>query len=179
MQIYYREFGQFRGHSHFEDVTGLKGDHPVGRDNDLFASMGIMAHPRELEPVCPNALWRDKNERPLCNRVINMLCVSKDDQVPFFISLHGTQLKPVWAFLSALGLRKKSLYEFQATLSLKEKSNGKGKFFVIQFAELKENTPEEKEVFRAMFFQFAGHTIDQTFDAEKKMKDDLSDVPLA
>jgi hypothetical protein len=27
--------------------------------------------------------------------------------------------------------------------------------------------------------QFAGHTIDQTFDAEKKMKDDLSDVPFA
>jgi len=32
---------------------------------------------------------------------------------------------------------------------------------------------------RAMFFQFAGHTIDQTFDAEKKLKDDLSDVPFA
>jgi len=55
------------------------------------------------------------------------------------------------SFLSALGLRKKSLYEFQATLGLKEKTNGKGKFFVIQFA---------------------GHTIDQTGDAEKKMKDD-------
>jgi hypothetical protein len=65
------------------------------------------------------------------------LCVSKDDQVPFFISLHGTQLKPVRAFLSALGLRKKSLYEFQATLGLKEKTNGKGKFFVIQFANRK------------------------------------------
>ena len=77
------------------------------------------------------------------------------------------------------GLRQKSLYEYQATLGLKEKTNGKSKFFVIQFANLKENQPEEKEVFRAMFFQFAGHTIDQTFDAEKKMKDDLSKVPFA
>jgi len=48
-----------------------------------------------------------------------------------------------------------------------------------QFAELKENTPEEKEVFHALFFQFAGHTIAQTGDAEKNMKDDLSDVPFA
>ena len=62
---------------------------------------------------------------------------------------------------------------------MKEKTNGKGKFFGIQFANLKENTPEEKEVFRAMYFQFVGHTIDQTFDAEKKMKDDLRDVPFA
>jgi len=59
-----------------------------------------------------------------------------------------------------------------AGLGLKEKTNGKGKFFVIQFANLKENAPEEKEVFRAMYFQFAGHTIAQTGDAEKKMKDD-------
>ena len=50
---------------------------------------------------------------------------------------------------------------------------------MIQFAELRENTPGEKEVFRAMHFQFACHSTDQTFDAEKKMKDDLSDVPFA
>jgi len=30
-----------------------------------------------------------------------------------------------------------------------------------------------------MDFQFASHTIDQTFDAEMKLKDDLSDVPFA
>ena len=67
---------------------------------------------------------------------------------------------------------RKTIPAFLSALGLKEKTNGKGKFFVIQFAYLKENTPEEKEVFRAMYFQFAGHTIDQTGDAEKKMKDD-------
>jgi hypothetical protein len=148
-------------------------------EEPVSAICGTKENGKRFEPTCHNALWRENHERPLCNEVINLLCVSKDDQVPFFISLHGTQLKPVRAFLSALGLRKKSLYEFQATLGLKEKTNGKGKFFVIQFANLKENPPEEKEVFRAMYFQFAGHTIDQTFDAEKKMKDDLSDVPFA
>ena len=140
---------------------------------------GTKENGKRFEPVCRNAIWRENNERPLCNEVINLLCVSTDDQVPFFLSLHGTQLKPVRALLSALGLRKKSLYEYQVTLGLKETTNYKGKFFVIQFGELKENTPKEKEVFRVMFFQFAGHTIDQTFDAEKKMKDDLSDVPFA
>ena len=63
---------------------------------------------KRFEPVCQNALWRDKNERPPWNEGINLLSVSKDDQVPFFISLHGTQLKPVRAFLSALGLRKRA-----------------------------------------------------------------------
>ena len=63
-------------------------------------------------------MWGEKNERPICNEVINLLGVGKDDQVPFFISVHGTQLKPVRAYLSALGLRKKSLFEYQATMSL-------------------------------------------------------------
>jgi len=89
------------------------------------------------------------------------------------------QLRPVRAFLSAIGLRKKSLYEFHAPLTLKETSNHKGKFFVIQFGDLKENSAADKELFRSKFFQFASHSIDQTFEAEKKMKDDLSDVPFA
>lgn len=134
---------------------------------------------KRFEPVCPNATWGEKNERPLCNEVINLLCVGRDDQVPFFISVHGTQLKPVRTYLSAMGLRKKSLYEYQAVMSLKETSNQKGKFFVIQFEDLKENKGDDKEVFRSMFFQYSGRSIDQTFEAEKKMKDDLSDVPFA
>ena len=48
-----------------------------------------------------------------------------------------------------------------------------------QFGELKENNAEEKELFRGKFFQFANRSIDQTFEAEKKMKDGLSDVPFA
>jgi hypothetical protein len=148
-------------------------------ENPVNEICGNKENGQRFEPVCSNAKWGENNERPLCNEVINLLCVGKDDLVPFFISLHGTQLKPVRAYLSALGLRKKSLYEYQSTLGLKEASNNKGKFYVIQFTNLKENKPEEKEAFRAMYFQFAGHTIDQTFDAEKKMKDDLSDVPFA
>lgn len=99
--------------------------------------------------------------------------------MPFFISLHGMQLKPVRAFLSAIGLRKKSLYEYQATLTLKETTNHKGKFFVIQFGEITENAAAEKELLRARFFQFANQSIDRTFEAEKKMKDELSEVPFA
>jgi len=156
------------------------GLHPADNiETPINSICGTKEDGKRFEPVCQNAQWRDKNERPLCNEVINLLCINRDDQVPFFISLHGTQLKPVRAYLSALGLRKKSLYEYQATLGLKETSNHKGKFFVIQFANLKENSPEDKEIYRTLFFQFAGHTIDQTFDAEKKMKDDLSDVPFA
>ncbi len=65
-------------------------------------------------------------------------------------------------------------------MSLKETSNQKGKFFVILFENLKENKPDQKEIFRSMFFQYSGHSIDQTFEAEKKMKEgDLSDVPFA
>jgi len=138
---------------------------------------GIKANGKRFEPVCANAIWQDNCQRPICDEVINLLCLSRDDQVPFFISLHGMQLKPVRAFLSAIGLRKKSLYEFQATLSLKEKSNGKGKFFVVQFGEIRENAAAEKELLRARFFQFANQSIDKTFEAEKKMKND--EVPFA
>lgn len=135
---------------------------------------------KRFEPVCSCAHWGEKNERPACNEVINLLCVGYDDQVPFFISLHGTQLKPVRAFLSALGLRRKSLYEYQATMNLKETSNHKGKFYVIQFENLKENKADQKEFFRSLFFQYSGHTIDQTYEAEQKMKDNnMDDIPFA
>jgi len=40
-------------------------------------------------------------------------------------------------------------------------------------------TSKGVEVIRAMYYQFAGQTIDQTYDAEKRLKDDLSDVPFA
>ncbi len=134
---------------------------------------------KRFEPVFPNAQWKEKSERPACDEVINLLCINRDDDVPFFISLHVMQLKPVRAFRSAIGLRKRSLCEYQASLPLKETTNHKGKFFVIQFGDLKENNAEEKEVFRRKSFQFANRSIDQTFEAEKKMKDDLRDVPFA
>jgi len=138
---------------------------------------GTKENGRRFEPVCPNAIWQDNYQRPACDEVINLLCISRVDRVPFFISLHGMQLKPVRAFLSAIGLRKKSLYEFQATLTLKETTNHKGKFFVVQFGEIRENAAAEKELLRARFFQFANQSIDKTFEAEKKMKDD--EVPFA
>jgi len=141
---------------------------------------GTKENGKRFEPVCPNAMWGEKkDERPICNEVINLLCIGKDDMVPFFISLHGTQLKPVRAYLSAVGLRRRSLYEYQATLKLKETTNGKGKYFVIQFEELKENSADEKDNFRALYFQFAGYPIDRTFDAEKAMKEaDKDDIPI-
>ena len=141
---------------------------------------GTKENGKRFEPVCSNAMWGEKkDERPLCNEVVNLLCVGKDDMVPFFISLHGTQLKPVRAYLSAVGLRRRSLYEYQATLRLKEVSNGKGKFFVVQFEGLQENSTDEKEAFRAMYFQFAGYPIDRTFEAEKNMKaTKQDDIPI-
>lgn len=133
---------------------------------------------QRFEPVCEYAKWGEQGARPLCNETINLLCVNRDDMVPFFISLHGTQLKPVRAYLSAVGLRRKSLYEFQATLKLKEKNNGKGKYFVIQFENLTENSQDEKETYRALYFQFAGHSIDKTFAAEKTLKaNDQNGIP--
>jgi hypothetical protein len=166
-----------------EDPICRSGDGLLPSDNvesPVNSICGTKENGKRFEAVCPNAKWGDNNERPLCNEVINLLCVSKDDHVPFFISVHGTQLKPVRAYLSALGLRKKSLYEYQATMSLKETSNQKGKFFVVQFEDLKESKPDQKEIFRAMFFQYSGHSIDQTFEAEQKMKEDgLEDVPFA
>jgi hypothetical protein len=61
-------------------------------------------------------------------------------------------------------------------MTLKETSNHKGKFFVVQFSELRENTLDEKETCRTMFFQFASRSIDQTFEVEKKLKEEPGEV---
>ena len=82
---------------------------------------------KRFEPVCPNAQWKEKSERPACDEVINLLCINRDDDVPFFISLHGMQLKPVRAYLSAIGLRKRSLCEYQATFDLEGDIEPQGK----------------------------------------------------
>ena len=50
---------------------------------------------------------------------------------------------------------------------------------MIQFGDLKENNAGRKGGLPPKFFQFANRSINQTFEAEKKMKEDLSDVPFA
>jgi len=156
---------------------GLKPSENV--ENPVNAICGNKENGMRFEPVCPNAVWGEKNERPLCDEVINLLCISRDDGVPFFISLHGMQLKPTKSMLSAIALRRKSLYEYGASLKLKETSNHKGKYFVVQFEDLTENPETEKENYRSLFFQFAGYPIDRTFEEEKRIKDaEQDDIPI-
>lgn len=144
-------------------------------ENPVSEICGVKENGKRFEPVCNNALWGEDHERPLCNETINLLCVGRDDRVPFFISLHGTQLKSARAYLSAVGLRRKSLYEYEAVMTLKETNNGKGRYFTIEFSELKENTDDDKETFRNLYFQFSGYPIDRTFEAEKNLKEASKD----
>lgn len=102
-------------------------------ENPVSEICGIKENGKRFDPTCENALWGVDRERPMCNETINLLCIGKNDLVPFFISLHGTQMKPVRAFLSAVGLRRRSLYEYSATLKLKETTTARGNFTPSNF----------------------------------------------
>jgi hypothetical protein len=77
-------------------------------ENPVNPVCGTKENGKRFEPVCPNAIWQDHNQRPVCDEVINLLCLSRDDQVPFFISLHGCSSNRFGLFCQRLGCGRRA-----------------------------------------------------------------------
>jgi len=88
---------------------------------------------RSLNVICEKAKWLDNN-RPDCNQVFNILCLSSEN-MPFWMSLSGSSIAPIKRFISVIALQRKKLWQFQAKMTAAEiiKPN---RHYVVKFSKV-------------------------------------------
>jgi hypothetical protein len=119
-----------------------------------------------IVPVCPNAKWGDNRERPPCDETYNCLSIFSQDYLPFWLTLHGTAIKPLMGYISAIALRRAPLWQYSTTATLQEVVGAKGKYYVPRFSRpepiSKELESEIVEIVTGLRFV----AIRSTFEAE-------------
>lgn len=124
-----------------------------------------------LKPVCPNAGWNG-SEKPACGETWNLLCIQKDEFLPFWLSLAGTSIAPVRRYLSAIALRRCPLWQFETVISTDEQKGDRGRYFVVKFESPKPITRELEEQLIPMVAELKNADIKRTFDAEEELRAD-------
>ena len=124
-----------------------------------------------LKQVCPMSIWGKDGERPECDSTYNLLCISVDELLPFWITLSGTSIKPVKRYLSAIALRRVPLWQYSTNLSTKEQPGKKGKYYVAEFLSPKPISPELEQDITGMVISLKDADIKRTFEEEEAQAD--------
>jgi len=127
-----------------------------------------------LKPICPNAGWNG-NEKPACGETWNLLCIQKDEFLPFWLSLAGTSIAPVRRYLSAIALRRCPLWQFETVISTDEQKGDRGRYFVVKFESPKPIPRELEEQLIPMVAELKNADIKRTFDAEEELQAEGAD----
>ena len=122
-----------------------------------------------LKPVCPNAGWNG-TEKPACGETWNLLCIQKDEFLPFWLSVAGTSIAPVRRYLSAIALRRCPLWQFETEITTEEQKGDRGRYFVLKFVSPKPIARELEEQLIPMVAELKNADIKRTFDAEEELQ---------
>ena len=161
-----------RGRVLWSDTLGAD---PVCKSNDGFHPSPAVDAPvneacstvagRRLRPVCPMAQWQRtrieggpaKDERPKCRETYAMIALDLESETPFLVSFSGTGLRAVRVLRTVLFQKKLGLGEASTTLKLRRETNGKGAYYVPEFADVKAVEPAGK--YRASRERFRGYEV--------------------
>lgn len=127
-----------------------------------------------LKSVCPNSGWNG-SEKPACGETWNLLCIQKDEFLPFWLSLAGTSIAPVRRYLSAIALRRCPLWQFETVIATEEQKGDRGRYFVVKFTSPKPITREFEDQLIPMVAELKNADIKRTFDAEEELQADGTD----
>lgn len=119
-----------------------------------------------VRPKCPMAVWGQDGERPACDSVYNLLCLSTDESLPFWLTVSGTSIGVFKRYVSGIALRRRKLFEFSTTISLEETTNKKGKFFVLAFSPPKRLSDEDLEAMSEVVAGIRNESVQRTYEAE-------------
>lgn len=167
---------------------------PVCRSNDYFHPDPRIENPKSpiccdanQKQLCPYGEWTDKKTPPPCGMTYNLLCIDRDEMMPFWITLHGKNIEPIKRLNTTAQMRGKGKYYiFDVTLTLEQQINDKGKFFVVKISPpvsryLKDTvTPidPEQEIEYLRIIQMCGNvSLQKTFDAEEEMSEGAEREP--
>lgn len=132
-----------------------------------------------LQPVCSMAQWGENRERPACDSIYNVLCVSIQDDLPFWLTIGGTSITNFKKFVSSIALRRRKLCEFESEISLEEETNKKGRFFVLKFSVPKLVEGDFRDHVLDLVRTFRNETVQRTYEAEAASEVDIGEGPAA
>lgn len=165
-----------------------KFDKPLCRSNDYMVPDPSIENP--LNPVCAIMMvnkttgrqqpvqkckfgsW-DGDAKPPCSLTYNLLAISLEDMMPFWISLHGNSIKPVKQYSSSILLRRQPFWRFQTTFSTALRTEPK-KHYVAKF-EMPKAIPDEqlREIMESVQ-ALMRVSIQRTFEYEDAQADEAA-----
>lgn len=150
-------------------------------------SPSIENPPASVCAACPYSKW-ENNEPPKCREVLNNILMAAPDSPetfdidhfsPYLMTVAGTSLKPMRAFVSALIARKRPIYSVVAKLSLEKKTGNVGKFYVLKISIDRYLSEDDITKVREAISMYAAKTeevIDASINGEHKDEIDEADV---
>jgi hypothetical protein len=141
-------------------------DEPVSLSCAEYAKKGDL---KILQTVCDKAKWFGK-ERPACNQVFNLLCLS-DEDVPFWISLSGVSIGPVKRYISTIALRRKKLWQFETVISTEERLKPT-RHYAIKFGPPNFLSDERIKTVAELVIAFKSQAAQVTPDEDRAVSDD-------
>ena len=125
--------------------------------NRIEPAPSIENPPSSVCATCEFSRW-ENNEPPKCREVLyNILLVSPEEPgekldldlfSPYLMTVGGTSLRPMRAFVSGLVARRKPIYSVIAELSTEKRSGNVGKYYVLKVSVVKELSDEELQKIR-------------------------------
>jgi len=123
-----------------------QGEDPLCKSNDGFRPAEDVTEPmceechrrvgNRLVPVCEYARWTE-DSKPSCRKTYTLICLDLEhDEMPFYLTLHGTSVRPVRALLSKIWTTRKPLFGFSVTIGLDRVTNSKGVFYVLRTSSI-------------------------------------------
>jgi hypothetical protein len=133
--------------------------------SDVCARHVVKGFKRVLEQVCPMTIWND-GERPPCDEVYNLLCLSMEEMIPFWLQAAGSSIRPVRNYVSAIALRRQKLYRFATILSLEERREPH-RYFILKFSKPIKLDDEVLAEIEPFVVEIAEAGLEQTIRAEE------------
>jgi len=143
--------------------------------NDQCVMKAVIKGKAAMVPVCPCAKWGNSGERPSCDETYNLLCLFTDDYLPFWLTLHGTAIKPLMGYISAIALRRSPLWQYRTSVTLLEVLGGKGKYYVPKFSRPEPISRDREAEIAEMVMGIKDIAIRTTMDAEDEVGGDAGD----
>jgi hypothetical protein len=112
---------------------------------------------REKKFHCPYSEWIERNP-PKCKETITLLGL--EGVVPFYMSFHGTAIKPLRSFLGTIVIKKKAaktrrevvnMRDFSVLLRVNRESNKRGTFYVPHFSQITPVEASRREELTSVF----------------------------
>lgn len=160
-------------------------EEPICRSLDYFHPDPRIETPQNAicctgdgKQVCSKGEWRGKT-KPECNMTYALLCIDRNDFMPFWLTVHGTSVEPVKRLNTTANFRGKGkFYIFNVTFSLEQQINDKGKYYVLKISPPESRyekdtvtplTPEEEVAYMEMVKMCWNASLQRTLDEEAEV----------